>query len=152
MPMYASGQISISSGSGTHLLPPMGTWLMLSTPPHRYTSAKPAIILVAPMAMESMPEEQKRFTVAPETESGKPAFRVSIRATFMPCSASGKAHPKITSSISAGSKPGVLATTALITSVPMCSGRVFLSMPRGALPTAVRTAPTITASRIILPP
>jgi hypothetical protein len=40
---------------------------------------------------------------------------------------------------------------SLMTAAPISSGLVFLKVPLGALPTAVRTAETITASLIIGP-
>src|SRR5262245_32321578 len=80
-----------------------------------------------------------------------PARKLAIRATFIPCSASGIAHPRITSSISATSRPGARSTAALITAAAMSSGRVDRSVPFGALPTGVLTALTITASRMISP-
>jgi hypothetical protein len=58
----------------------------------------------------------------------------------------------ITSSISAASSPGTRASASLITAPPISSGRVFRKVPFGALPTAVRTADTITASFIVLNP
>jgi hypothetical protein len=54
----------------------------------------------------------------------------------------------ITSSISAASNPGTRAIASLITAAPISSGRVLRKVPFGALPTAVRTAETITASLI----
>src|SRR5215813_12938193 len=58
------------------------------------------------------------------------------------------AHPRMTSSIIAGSRPGVRSIAALITAPAMSSGLVSLSVPRGALPTAVLSDVTITASFI----
>src|SRR4051794_30566306 len=77
-----------------------------------------------------------------------PARRLAMRATFMPCSASGIAQPMITSSISAGSIPGARFSASAIATAPSSSGRVPRSVPLGALPAAVRTAETITASCI----
>ena len=84
--------------------------------------------------------------------TGRPARIAAARATFMPCSASGIAQPMITSSISDASKPGTRAMASLITAAPISSGRVSRKVPFGALPTAVRTADTITASFIIESP
>ena len=74
-----------------------------------------------------------------------------MRATFRPCSASGMAQPRITSSTSAGDTPGARESASRITTDAMSSGRITLSVPFGALPTAVRTAETITASCMGLP-
>src|SRR5712691_4522203 len=74
-----------------------------------------------------------------------------MRATFMPCSASGMAHPSMTSSMRDDSRPGARSTAVLIASAARSSGRVVRSTPRGAFPTGVRTAETITASFILIP-
>src|SRR5919107_5711872 len=102
-------------------------------------------------AIDWRPDEQKRFTVTAEAVTGTPARRLAIRATLSPCSASGIAQPRITSSTSAGSSPGARRSASPITAAPISSGRVTRSAPFGALPTAVRTALTITASFILAP-
>src|SRR5580765_8314379 len=71
-----------------------------------------------------------------------------MRATFIPCSASGIAQPMITSSISAGSMPAARLSDSAIATAPNSSGRVPRSVPLGALPAAVLTAETMTASFI----
>ena len=83
---------------GDILNPPIGTWLMLSTPPAMISSLMPLKIRWAAMAMASRPEAQKRFTVTAGTESGRPARWHAMRATFMPCGPSGMAQPRTTSS------------------------------------------------------
>ena len=83
----------------------MGTRLMLSTPPAMMQSATPAMIRSAAVAMVCRPEEQNRLTVWPGTWTGSPALHEATRATFIPCSPSGKAQPRMTSSIRAGSIP-----------------------------------------------
>src|SRR5688572_2913427 len=77
-----------------------------------------------------------------------PARRLAIRATFNPCSASGMAQPRMTSSIDAASSCGTRSRAPLIAVAASSSGRITLSVPFGALPTAVRTADTMTASCI----
>ena len=54
----------------------------------------------AASAMACSPDAQKRLMVMAETSTGMPARSDAMRATFMPCSASGMAQPMITSSIS----------------------------------------------------
>ena len=120
--------------------------LIDSVPPARTTPAKPHMIRSAPYAMACRPEEQKRFTVTADALTGTPARRLAMRATFNPCSASGIAQPMITSSTSAGSTPGARASASRSTTAPISSGLVVRSVPAGALPTAVRTAETMTAS------
>src|SRR5512139_1311434 len=65
----------------------------------------------------------------------------------MPCSASGMAQPRTTSSTVSGRTAGTRSRAARMAAAAMSSGRVCRSVPLGALPTAVRTLATITASR-----
>src|ERR1044071_6366864 len=131
--------------------PPIGIIDIVSTPPATITSAPPLLMRSAAIAIDCKPDEQKRLIVIALVSTGKPARIAAARATFIPCSASGIAHPMITSSISEVCKPGTRATASLITAAPISSGRVVRNVPFGALPTAVRTAVTITASLILLP-
>src|SRR6476646_7366963 len=98
--------------------------------------------------MACRPDEQKRLTVTAEALTGMPARRLAIRATFMPCSASGIAQPMITSSMSPGSMPGARFSASAMAMAPSSSGRVPRSVPAGAFPEAVLTAATMTASVI----
>jgi len=84
------------------------------------------------------------------TWSGIPASSAQVRATFIPCSASGIAHPMITSSTRPGSRPGTLARTPRIAAAPRSSGRVSFRLPLYAFPTAVRTEAMIYAFVIVL--
>src|ERR1044072_2095156 len=129
--------------------PPIGIIDIVSKPPATITSAPPLLMRSAAIAIDCKPDEQKRLIVIALVSTGKPARIAAARATFIPCSASGIAHPMITSSICEASSPGTRASASLITDAPISSGRVFLNVPFGALPTAVRTADTITASLII---
>src|SRR5579884_2491558 len=122
--------------------------LIDSVPPATMTEPIPHMICCAPRAMAWRPDEQNRFTVCAGTWYPSPARKVAIRATFIPCSASGIAQPRITSSICAGSSPGVRSTAARIAVAARSSGRTVCSVPRGAFPTGVRTPVTITASFI----
>ncbi len=81
----------------------MGIMVIDSTPPATMVSAPPAMMRSAAMAIACRPEEQKRLMVMAEISTGKPARSDAMRATFMPCSASGMAQPRMTSSISLGS-------------------------------------------------
>src|SRR5262245_2224164 len=112
------------------------------------TSALPVLMRSAAIAIDCKPDEQKRLIVIALVSTGKPARIAAARATFIPCSASGIAQPMITSSICDVSSPGTRSTASLITAAPISSGRVVRNVPRGALPTAVLTADTITASLI----
>ncbi len=94
------------------------------------------------MATALTPEEQKRLMVMAGTLSGRPASSAPMRATFMPCSASGMAQPTTTSPISLASSPGTAATTLLNTWASMSSGRTLAKAPL-RLATGVRVAATM---------
>jgi hypothetical protein len=102
----------------------------------------------AAVAIAWSPEEQKRLTVCPGIVKGNPALMAKTLARFSPWSDSGKAHPMTTSSISSTFRPGTLATASLMMRAPISSGLVSFKIPLGALPTAVLTADTTTASLI----
>jgi len=131
--------------------PPIGIIDIDSNPPETITSAPLVRMRSLAIAIVCKPDEQKRLIVIALVSTGRPARIAAARATFMPCSASGMAQPMITSSISEADKPGTRAMASLITAAPMSSGRVLRKVPFGALPTAVRTADTITASFIDYP-
>jgi hypothetical protein len=96
---------------------------IVSVPPAIITSASPRRMRSAAMATVCKPEAQNRFTVTPGTLFGMPASSRPIRATFIPCSASGIAQPTMTSSTSAGSSPGACAITDPMACASMSSGR-----------------------------
>ncbi len=102
----------------------------------------------APYAIACKPDEQKRLTVTADASTGMPARKLAMRATFRPCSASGIAQPRITSSMRARSSPSTRVSAASIAVAASSSGRITLRSPFGALPTGVRTAETMTASRM----
>ena len=64
------------------------------------------MIRSAANAIACRPDEQKRLMVTADACTGTPARRLAMRATFSPCSASGIAQPRITSSISSGVDAG----------------------------------------------
>ena len=119
-----------------------------SVPPAIMICAPPERMRSAAMAMACSPDEQKRLMVMPGTESGRPARRAAMRATFMPDSASGIAQPRITSSISSGAMAGCFSSRRRMTMAARSSGRVLRKVPLGALPTGVRRQSRITASMI----
>ena len=57
----------------------------------------------AAIAIACRPDEQKRLTVMPDTDTGRPARIAAMRPMFLPVAPSGIAQPITTSSISAGS-------------------------------------------------
>ena len=138
----------MSAGFGAILWPPIGTRLIDSVPPATIASENPHMTRSAPYAIACSPDEQKRLTVTADAWTGMPARRLAMRATFSPCSASGIAQPMMTSSTSPGSMPGARRSASPITVAARSSGLVPRRVPFGALPTAVRTAETMTASAI----
>src|ERR1035437_6757385 len=90
--------------------------------------------------------------VMAEDSIGMPARKAATRATFIPCSPSGMAQPIITSSTSFLSRPGTRPSAPWMATAARSSGRVARNIPLGALPTAVRTALTITASLMDVSP
>jgi len=122
--------------------------IRLPTPPQMNTCPAPDLIAPAAWWIACIEEPQNRLMVAPATDCGSSAMRPIRRATFRPCSPSGKAQPMTTSSISAGSRFGVRLSKAWMVVAAISSGRTVASPPRLALPTGVRTALTITASFI----
>src|SRR5690348_5181307 len=120
--------------------------LMLSVPPAMITPPRPAMIRSAASAIACRPDEQNRLMVIAEHVTGSPARNDAMRATLFPCCGSGMAQPRITSSTSAASSPGTRLRASLMAAAAKSSGRVLRSVPRGALPTAVRAVETINAS------
>src|SRR4051812_34248888 len=123
---------------------------MLSAPPAITTDADPVRMRSAANAIAWSPDAQKRLTVTADASTGMPARKLAIRAIFSPCSASGMAQPRITSSTSDGAMPGDRFSVSARQTAARSSGRVERSDPDGALPTAVRTAETMTASAIVV--
>ncbi len=117
---------------------------MDSVPPATATCARPPAIASWASAMAWRPLEQKRFTVMAEALCGMPARRLAMRATFIPCSASGIAQPRMTSSTISAFTAGTRASAPVIATAARSSGRVRARVPFPALPTAVRTDATIT--------
>ena len=89
----------MSLGLKLGLKPPIGTRDMLSTPPTTMISPWPSMMLCAAMFTACRLLAQKRLTVTAPAVVGSPTSPVMMRATFMPCSPSGKAQPTMTSSI-----------------------------------------------------
>src|SRR6266571_3763626 len=123
--------------------------VMLSTPPPMAASAPPRMISWAAMAMAWSPEEQKRLTVVPATDAGRPARIAATRATLVPWGPWGCAQPRITSSISAGSSWGTFFSTSRMQWAARSSGRVRLNDPRKDLASGVRELVTTTASLMV---
>src|SRR5207237_381663 len=73
--------------------------------PATNTSPSSALIARASALIAARPEAQRRLNVTPATETGSPARRAAIRATFRLSSPAWFAQPRYTSSTSAGSRP-----------------------------------------------
>src|SRR5213593_2760950 len=102
----------------------------------------------AAMAMALSPDAQKRLTVDPGTDVGRPDMTATVLPTFWPCGPSGKPAPRMTSSICAGSTSGTRRSSSRTHCTAMSSGRARLNEPRNDLARPLRTLATITASRI----
>ena len=89
--------------------------------------------------------------VSAETSTGSPARSEAMRATFIPCSASGMAQPRMTSSISLASSCGTRSSAPLMATAASSSGRVARSVPLKARPTGVRTEEAMMTSRMEAP-
>src|SRR5437899_7657430 len=100
------------------------------------------------MAMALSPDAQKRLTVEPGTDDGRPDLIATVLPTFWPCGPSGKPAPRMTSSTCAGSTSGTRRSSSFTQRTAMSSGRARLNEPRNDLARPLRTLATITASRI----
>src|SRR6185369_3910078 len=111
----------------------------------------PARMRCAASATVCRPEEQKRFTVMPDTLTGMPARSAIWRAMLPPVAPSGVAQPMITSSTSRGSS-FALSRAACTTWPPILAPCVMLSAPRQLLHSGVLAVETMTASAIEFSP
>ncbi len=124
----------------------IGRWPRCSTPPTRYTSPMPAMMLAAAVCRADMEEPQRRLTVCAGMVNGSCARRTMLRARFMPCSPRCSTQPQITSSISATSSFGLRASRPRITATDRSSARTLRKQPFLERPMALRAKSTITAS------
>ena len=116
-PTVSSCQFADSSHAETPLVD------INSNPPATTLLACPTLTWFAASAIASNPEAQKRVRVIPGTVAGNPALSDRRRAIFIPCIFSGNEHPKIKSSIDAGSKdPPTRCNTPSNTCFPISSG------------------------------
>jgi hypothetical protein len=76
-----------------------------STPPATKRSPSPAITACAAPTIADRPEAQRRLTVTPPTDSGKPASSTAMRATLRLSSPAWFAQPSQTSSICSTGTP-----------------------------------------------
>jgi hypothetical protein len=83
---------------------PIGTRLMLSTPPATTRSSQPERTFCAAMFTASRPEAQKRFSCTPAHWKSQPAFSAATLGSTEPCSPTGATMPMTMSSTCAVSK------------------------------------------------
>src|SRR3954463_10279178 len=125
---------------------PIGTRLIDSTPPATTTSAWPLITVAAAKATACWEEPHCRSIVVPGTVSGQPAASGALRPMLKVCSPTWLTQPQNTSSTIAGSMPDRSASA-----VRTCAERSTACTPDSPpprLPTGVRTAAQMTASRM----
>ncbi len=84
-------------------------------------------------------EPHSRLTVLPGTAAGSPASSAAIRPMLRFSSPAPLALPHTTSSIAAGSSPGVCRSTPWIAAAARSSGRTSARAPLN-LPNGVRVA------------
>ena len=146
MPCWTISYFSNSFGLRAPASDPSGTRDIDSTPPAIATSACPVMISIEAKLNACSPEAHIRFTLVPGTDSGNPAIKGARRPMFSPCSSTWVTHPRMTSSTNLGSIPA-RSTRDLNAKAARSSGlQSFKAPPR--FPIGVRTAPTITASRM----
>ncbi|MCY1242640.1 hypothetical protein D9M72_556140 [compost metagenome] len=121
-----------------------------SAPPISISSASPAFTWREAIIAASSEDPQSRFTVVPGIETGSPASRVPIRATFRFSSPAPLALPNTTSSIRSTSSFGARFTISPITCAARSSGRTP-AKPEPNFPKGVRTASYTKASFITIP-
>src|ERR1700710_353311 len=125
---------------------PIGTRLIDSTPPATTTSAWPLITVAAAKATACWEEPHWRSMVVPGTDSGQPAASGALRPMLKVCSPTWLTQPQKTSSTTAGSMP-VRSASAWSTMAER-STACTPDRPPPRLPTGVRTAAQMTASRM----
>ena len=98
----------------------------------------------AASAIVCRPDEQKRFTVMPDTVTGQPARKAIWRAMLAPVAPSGLAQPMMTSSTSPASMPARLMACSTAWP-PSVAPWVMLNAPFQLLASGVRAVETMTA-------
>src|SRR5947208_11556563 len=146
MPCWTISYFSSSFGLRAPAPDPGGPRRIDPPPPASTTWAWPLMTSMAAKLKACSPEAHIRFTPVPGTDSGNPAIKGARRPMFNPCSSTWVTQPRTTSSTNLGSIPA-RSTSALSAKAAKSSGlQSFKAPPR--FPMGVRTAPTITASRI----
>ena len=114
------------------------------------TSAPPLTMRSAAMAIACRPDEQKRLMVSAETFTGSAgAQRGDARHVHALLGLGHGAAQDDVFDLFPASNGGTRSSAPLMATAASSSGLVWRSAPLPALPTAVRTALTITASRML---
>ena len=138
MPCGTNSVALLVSGSCAQAPPsePMGTRLMLSTPPATTKSSQPLRTFMAAMFTASRPEAQKRLSCTPAQRQSQPALSAATFAMTDPCSPIGETTPMTTSSTAAVSRSLRRCSSASrpasrLTGLTSCRLPSFLPLPRG---------------------
>ena len=138
MPWGTNSVAELVSGSCAQAPPsePMGTRLMLSTPPATTRSSQPERTFCAARLTASRPEAQKRLTCTPEVRKSQPALSAATLGSTEPCSATGETMPMTMSSTAAVSKRWRRCNSASrpvsrLMGLTSCRLPSFLPLPRG---------------------
>ena len=127
-----------------------GARLITSAPPARATSASPSRIACAAETMACRPEPHSRFTVIAGTSCDRPPSSAATRARYMSRGSVLITWPNTTCCTSPAPRPA-RATASRTTIAPSCVGAWSFRLPP-KVPTAVRTALTMTTSRLMTNP
>ena len=120
---------------------PIGTRDIISTPAETTRSSWPDEIAAAALKFVCIDDPHWRSTVVPQTVSGQPATRGTIRPMFQPCSPICVTQPSWTSSTSAGSRS--LRPTSAFSTCPASSSPRILERVPFFRPIGERTASTM---------
>ena len=138
MPCGTKAVAALVSGSCAQAPPsePIGTRLMLSTPPATTRSSQPERTFCAAMFTASRPEAQKRLSCTPAQRQSQPAFSAATLAITEPCSPIGETTPITTSSTWPVSKSlrrcsSVSTPASRFTGLTSCRLPSFFPLPRG---------------------
>ena len=124
-------------GSAAVMADEIGIIDMFCTPPAMMRSLVPLITACAAKCTACWDEPHWRSIVVPGTSSGSPAASHAVRAMSPACGPMVSRHPKMTSSIAAGSTP-TRSSSEVSANPPRSAGCTWLRLPP-RLPTGVRT-------------
>ena len=131
------------------MLEPMGTRLMTSTPHPTATSTTPDATRAVARLVACWDEPHWLSTVVAAAEMGSPAASHAVRVTLKACMPTWLTQPPTTWPTSAGSMPD--RSMSAFWTVPSSSAACMVDSPPLRRPTGVRTASTMTTSRMRRP-